>query len=273
MSSSSHIRFDFIESSIDQFSTAFASGSPFPHVAIDGFLEPTSLAALVEAVPSPDRANKSNDYLFARNKFENPTFAGAPTIFQQLREELLSERFARLIGSIYGKPVFIDPQFVGGGIHQGGEGSFLDMHADFSRHPTYKDWLRELNILLYLNKDYSEDFGGHLEMQHATTGERGRVAPIANRLVVMLTKAHTLHGYKRITFPKGQYRTSLAAYAYSVDNDFDAEPARSTLWKPEDAGTGKNLLARAAPALVRLKTALVGSSTARRASSGRDKDR
>jgi len=273
MKTHTHIQFERIEAELAELAAKFRNATPFEHVVIDGFLKPESLAELLRAMPPPDESKRSSDYLFAKNKFENPTFAQNAQIFEQLRDELLSARFAGILSQIYGKEVFVDPRFLGGGIHQGGEGSYLDMHADFSRHPAQKDWLRELNILLYLNTDYQDAWGGHLELQHAATGERGRVAPIENRLVLMLTKGHTLHGYKPISFPPGRFRTSVAAYAYSIDSDYSAVPVRSTMWKPEDASLGKSFLARLAPKLVKVKTALFGSRTERRASESPSNDR
>lgn len=260
-----HINFEAIEAQLSLLAERFCIAEPFQYVIVDEFLHRSSLNLLISEMPQPDQANKSSDYVFAKNKFENPTFSGEGGIFLELKQELLSQRFADVLSRILGKAVHVDPKFVGGGIHQGGEGSFLDMHADFSRHPTHNEWLRELNILLYLNRDYDESFGGHLELQDANTGKRGRIAPLENRLVLMLTKGHTLHGYKPISFPVGKYRTSLAAYAYSVDTDFAAAPARSTLWKPEQANMAKTIVAKMAPTLVRLKNKLMGSSTARRA--------
>jgi len=265
------IRFDDIEARLDELKTAYKQAKPFPYVVIENFLTADALTQVHAHMPAPNAENKSSDYVFAKNKFENPNFAGGAEIFQRLRDALLGERFARLLSGIYGRELFVDPRFLGGGIHQGGEGSYLDMHADFSRHPANKDWLRELNILLYLNKDYDESYGGHLDLQNKETGERGRISPYENRLVLMLTKGHTLHGYKPINFPKGRFRTSLAAYAYSVDTDYSAVPVRSTQWKPEDASMAKSLIARASPTLVKLKTALLGSNTERRAAAA-DKD-
>lgn len=269
-----HISYTCLETNVARLQQRFSDAKPFPHVVIDGFLTEPSLRSLLASIPPPEPSKKSSDYLFAKNKFENPTFARDAQVLGEIREELLSERFARFLSSVYGKPLFVDPKFVGGGIHQGGEGSFLDMHADFSRHPVHKEWLRELNILLYLNEDYKEEYGGHLELEHAETRERGRVSPVLNRLVLMLTKGHTLHGYKPISFPPGRYRTSLAAYAYSIDHDFQARPERSTLWRPEDSGVLKTAFAKVSPALVKVKNSLMGSSTARRAESEpEDEDR
>jgi hypothetical protein len=259
------IDFDTHERRLGSLVQGFRQGRPYEHVVIDDFLHLGALESVISAIPTPDPRGRSSDYLFARNKFENPTFDKVGSILSELKGELLSPRFERLVSAIATKPLFLDPHFVGGGVHQGGAGSYLDMHADFNRHPANSSWLRELNILLYLNDSYDEAFGGHLEMQHATTGERGRIAPLNNRLVVMLTKAHTLHGYRAINFPKGVYRTSIAAYAYSLDADVAMEPPRSTLWRPEGGSIIKRAFARISPSLVRLKSRVFGSSTVRRA--------
>lgn len=260
----SHIDLDRLEGRLGDLHSSFRDAAPFPHLVIDGFLRPESYRRVLDALPPPVAGQRSSDYIFARNKFENPRFDLADPVLHELRGELTSPRFAAVLGAVCGKPVFVDPGFTGGGIHQGGEGSFLDMHADFSRHPSRHEWVRELNILLYLNEPYDEAWGGHLELQHRDTAERARIAPIGNRLVVMLTKAHTLHGYRSIAFPAGRYRTSVASYAYVDDPDYDRTPLRSTAWRPEGSAA-KRLVARLVPGLIRIKNALFGSSTVRRA--------
>jgi hypothetical protein len=73
--------------------------------------------------------------MFARNKHEKSGFRDISPEFEQLHADLMNERFQLLLQRITGEAVFVDPAFHGGGIHQGGEGSFLDMHVDFNTHP------------------------------------------------------------------------------------------------------------------------------------------
>lgn len=260
-----HIDFHFLETNLRRLKNEYISAIPFEHVIVDGFLKPSSLVELHKEIALPIDSNRSNDYLFAKNKFENPAFADQGGIMAEIKEELLSIRFAHILSEIAGIQLFVDPTFLGGGIHQGGEGSFLDMHADFNRHPVESNWLRTINILLYLNPTYKESYGGHLELVNAKSGSSGRISPLDNRLVLMLTKEHTLHGYKRINFPAGLYRTSLAAYAYQLDDNFADLPARTTSWKPTNAGVLKRMIAHLSPWLVRAKNRLLGSGTERRA--------
>ena len=61
------------------------------------------------------------------------------------------------------EPLIPDPHFCGGGLHQIRRGGFLKIHADYCKHPeTNLD--RRINVLLYLNKEWDENFGGHLEL-------------------------------------------------------------------------------------------------------------
>lgn len=263
------IKFDEIEARIDDLRDDFHLDSPLKHVIIDNFLNADAYRAIISGIPAPEKQHKSNDYVFARNKFENPNFHTLGDAFASLKDEFLSDRFAAILSKIYGRELFVDPTFVGGGLHQGGERSFLDMHADFNRHPANHEWLRELNILLYLNDDYKDEYGGHLQLENAVTGAKGQVAPLPNRMVFMLTKEHTLHGYREVRFPPGRYRTSIAAYAYSIDRDQKSEPARSTKWRPNTGGPLKAAVARVSPMLVAVKNGLFGSGTVKRAGDSR----
>ena len=79
----------------------------------------------------------------------------------------------------------------------------------------------------------------------------------------MLTKSHTLHGYEKINFPEGRYRTSIAAYAYSIDDGSTNTPYKSTQWAPK--GFIKKKLASISNFLVPLKQKFFGSRAAKQA--------
>src|SRR5207302_6775883 len=128
--------------------------------------------------------------------------------------------------------LFVDPVFHGGGFHQGGDGSFLDMHTDFNIHPLHPDWLRMLNILIYLNRDWEEAWGGHLLIKARIDQEPVAIAPAFNRAVIMLTAAHTYHGYRRMALPAGVTRKSIATYAYR-EIEAGSLATRTTGWVPE----------------------------------------
>lgn len=257
------IRFERLEAEQAEFARAFATASPFPYVVIDDFCDAEALGKLLDQIPSPDDGtiNKSRDYVFAKNKFEKSNFREIGPLFDEIYADLVSERFQAALQTIVDAPVWVDPSFHGGGIHQGGEGSFLDMHVDFSHHPAHQDWERDLNILLYLNRDWDPAHRGQLELRHKETGAATQVEPLFNRCVIMHTRAYTLHGYGRINFPQGVYRRSIATYAYKPA--VEAGKGRSTVWFPEEGGALKRAMGQSWPTLVAIKTKLFGSGTSR----------
>jgi Rps23 Pro-64 3,4-dihydroxylase Tpa1-like proline 4-hydroxylase len=263
MSSNSSIALsDTAIAHIDQ--SVFKSAIPFPHLVVDDFL-PTSLAyGIYEETRSHLDFTKSNDYIFAKNKYESNDLGVLGKHCSALKSFLLSDEFRQFISAMYEHEIFVDPQFAGGGLHRGGKGSFLDMHADFNLHPAEKLWLRELNILYYLNPDWQKEYGGELELWNHQTGERQSISPIFNRLVIMLTKDHTLHGYKPIRFPDGQFRTSIAAYAYS-HLSAKTDLRTTTKWVLEnDQSLVKRVIAKLTPTAVMIKQAIFGSNTGKK---------
>ena len=110
-----------------------------------------------------------------------------------------------------------DPYFGGGGLHQIEPGGFLKIHADFNVHPKLK-LDRRLNLLTYLNKDWRDEWGGHLELWNAPmTERRQRIAPLFNRTVVFSTTDTSFHGHPHpLTSPPGVTRKSVSLYYYTA---------------------------------------------------------
>lgn len=258
------IDFDRLERERDTYRNAFRNAKPFSLLVVDDLCEPGALRDLIAEMPDPEtgEVNLSRDYIFAKHKYEKSDIAKFGPRSADLYAELTSERFQDWLQFVTGDPVFVDPKFHGGGFHQGGQGSFLDMHADFNYHPLNEDWFRNLNILLYLNEGWQKSCGGSLKLRHRDTGESTEIEPIFNRCVIMHTRDYTLHGYDPISFPVGSYRRSVAAYAYHLDPERQHGAARSTTWHPETGGV-KALIGKAWPQLVAIKTKLFGSGTAR----------
>ena len=254
------INYDLLNENIEKYRVDFEGGI-FGYVVIDGFLNKSVVQDILDELPDPNSCNinKSRDYVFAKNKFEKSEFYDFGNSLSALFKDLISSEFSDILKKITGENVFVDSSFHGGGIHQGGEGSFLDMHADFNYHPIKDKWFRNLNILVYLNPDWEKEYGGELQLTNKNTGKKAAIEPILNRCVIMHTRDYTLHGYNKINFPSGTFRRSIAAYAYTqVDH---TEDVRSTTWYPNDAGIFKSLLGRHWPKIVKIKNIFFGSST------------
>jgi hypothetical protein len=196
------------------------------------------------------------------NKRELSSVESSGPAGRMFYQGVTSPAFADFLRDLTGWDLIVDPAFHGGGFHQGGDGSYLDMHVDFNIHPLHPTWLRTLNILVYLNTSWSDEWGGQLLVRSDVREEPVAIAPKFNRAVVMLTSDTTYHGYRKMTLPPGVTRKSLATYAYRVIGP-ESVRARTTGWVPEDAGFTKRLLAKHYDRLVRIKNRVMGSGTAR----------
>ena len=95
-------------------------------------------------------------------------------------------------------------------------GGFLKIHVDFNWHERLK-LDRRLNLLLYLNRDWPEEYGGHLELwNHDVSRCVKRILPIFNRCVIFNTSESSHHGHPDpMKCPPGRCRKSLALYYYT----------------------------------------------------------
>ncbi len=57
-----------------------------------------------------------------------------------------------------------NPSPDGGDLHQTTTGGFLNVHPHYSLHPYLSSWQRRVNLLLYLNEDWTAENGGDLEL-------------------------------------------------------------------------------------------------------------
>jgi hypothetical protein len=88
-----------------------------------------------------------------------------------------------------------DPYFEGGGAHQIMPGGHLKIHADFNKH-ILTNLDRRLNVLIYLNKDWEESWGGHLEFwDKELKSPVKKILPIFNRMAIFTTTSTSYHGH------------------------------------------------------------------------------
>ena len=142
--------------------------------------------------------------------------------YKRFDQMIRSKQFLSFIGRITGIPnLLYDPEYVGGGTHDNLEGQELDPHVDFNYHPKTHTH-RRLNLILYLNPDWREDWGGSLELHlNPWIAEENivkTIIPAVNRCVLFETSERSWHGFSKIRLPegkKGLSRRSIAVYFYT----------------------------------------------------------
>lgn len=250
------IDFNRLRKEKDELREKFLNAKPFSYIAIDDFLLPGCAEKLYEEAPKPDLTKKIKDPFFSKNRYQYPDYTGFSENYKKFYEDITSDEFAALISYITNEEIFIDKGFHGGGVHLGVENAHLDMHADFNYHPKHEHWFRNLNLLLYLNKDWKPEYGGSLKLEDARTGEETEVEPLMNRLAIMHCRSYTLHGYDLTNFPEHTARTSMAIYGYTLHEKILDKP-RTTIWMSNDNAFKKVLSKMWLPA-VAIKKKLVG---------------
>jgi hypothetical protein len=126
-----------------------------------------------------------------------------------------------------------DPYFVGGGFHETSRGGKLGVHADF-RINEQLHLHRRMNVIVYLNPQWDDAYGGHLELWDRKMTHRVKsVAPIFNRCVIFNTDADSYHGHPDpLTTPDGLTRRSMALYYYTASREIYKEvPNVGTLYQ------------------------------------------
>ena len=114
------------------------------------------------------------------------------------------------------KNLFSTQDSMGSGIHQGENGSFVDVHVDFNMH-TEKNLERRINLLIYLNKFWKKEYGGNLELwDKKMTKCYHSIPPSFNTAVIFETDDNSPHGYSKIDIPKNESRKSFYCYYYTT---------------------------------------------------------
>lgn len=199
----------------------FKNAQPFPFFCIDDFLDENFAEQVLASFPSyGDARHVGKEFKSVNEKgkvqvTDSKLFAQP---VQRLNEALASPEFLELMSYVTGMPKLLaDDQLVGGGIHQTGPRGHLDVHVDFN-YIKQRDLHRRLNILIYFNKGWQEDWGGNIELWDQDVKHRAHsFSPIFNRCVVFETNEISFHGVSAVKCPENVSRKSFAAYYYTKE--------------------------------------------------------
>lgn len=240
----------------DNLRASYEAARPYPHIVMDGFFDPAVLDRAVEEFPDPDRRDWSRFDTDAEIKETSRGIANLTPFTQMLMLQLCSEPFLEHIRYITGiKDLIWDPMFFGAGLHESPRGGWLNIHADWTGH-AHLPLKRRLNLILYLNRDWEEDWGGALDLCDPATGEAGTsVLPVFNRAVLFPTTDKTLHGFPRpLTCPAHRTRKSISIFYWSADPEA-LKTATQIRFLPGNRDTKMRALARSLVPPILLRTA------------------
>ena len=256
-------------------SRAYASALPFPHMFFDDLFP--RKAALAVASEIPERMLPSGCVASAAACYRKPgvhyrkselhSDAMGPytkRLFQFLRSGFFVQ-FLEALSGIGG--LVPDPGFEGSGVHMTGDGGVLAVHHDFNwmlcsvlasggytdcGRPGARQPLRghapaservrlhrRVNVFLYLNHDWHDDYGGHLELWSRNLSYcEHAILPTMGRFAVFSSSDYSFHGHPRpLRLPRGRMRRSIAFYYYTRTRPAeecergDCDTFRNAVWQ------------------------------------------
>ena len=232
-----------VEKFIFQNKERFTNANPFPFIIIDDFFSKEFIKEVLNQIQNKKEQKKTTNYDNKNEvKFANNQYINFPNSIKKLFDFLNSDfflNFLQLITNIQEK-LIPDFELNGGGLHEIKKGGLLKIHSDFNKHPSL-DLDRRLNVLIYLNKDWKEEYGGHLEFwDKEMTSCREKVLPIFNKMVIFSTTDNSNHGHPDpLNCPDNMSRKSIATYYYTKGrpvNEIDKMFSKNTTYFKDRLG-------------------------------------
>jgi Rps23 Pro-64 3,4-dihydroxylase Tpa1-like proline 4-hydroxylase len=219
---------------------AYKSADPFPHVVIDDFLPLEVAKGLVKDFPTPKNMDEATYQVFENKIASRPNVPGFPEYSTSVLYALNSDEiitFLEILTGING--LVADPHYLGAGLHQTMPGGKLKIHVDFNFHK-HLSLDRRVNMLIYLNEDWQEEWGGHLELWSQDMSRCAqRITPKFNRCVIFSTTNTSYHGHPDpLTCPANQTRKSIVLYYYT--NGRPENEQREAFWTQHQKRPGSN---------------------------------
>ena len=212
-------KFSNLDEIAKQNHAMYKNAQPFPSIVFDDFFNKDFLLRVMNEFPDLSNLKSSqswknkNELKFANNRYEsfkeNTRFC-----FDFLNSQIFLN-FLQKITSIEEK-LISDPYLEGGGLHEIKKGGILKIHTDFNTHNLFH-LDRRINVLVYLNMNWQENYGGHLELWDADMKNPiKKILPVFNRVVIFSTTDYSNHGHPEpLSCPENVTRKSFALYYFS----------------------------------------------------------
>jgi len=225
-----------LTATLPAMTASYAEAQPFPHIVLDDVLTPEAFEAAAAEFPGLHDPFWKGYLHVNETKYSNTALDTWGSTLNAVAKEFYSPRFLDFLTALTGiEDLIPDWALDGGGLHQTLRGGHLNIHADFTTHHVHEDWARRVNILLYLNREWHDEWGGKLELwDKDMTACQGSVTPQGNRMLVFSTSFDSFHGHPDgLTCPEDVARRSMALYYFTQE---EHAVRRSTNYRarPED---------------------------------------
>ncbi|MCW7462948.1 2OG-Fe(II) oxygenase [Leptospira limi] len=158
---------------------------------------------------------------FREKKYTSKNFDHFDPLLKDITFAIQDERVIKVIEEITGiidqKP---DPSLYAGGLSLMEKGNFLNPHIDNS-HEMTRTMYRTLNLLYYVNPNWSLEKGGNLELWDTSVRNNITIESSFNRLVLMETNPKSWHSVSPVTVD--EIRICVSNYYFSKTSPIGKE--------------------------------------------------
>ena len=213
----------------------FQNAEPYRHLILENFFNEDVASAMYENFPSIDDLNVKRKSL-NEYKSEDYHFERWDPVFTRVREAIKSPEWCAIMDQLTGlEGLQTTMDSLGSGVHQGKNGSFVDVHVDVNMNTEAGLW-RRINLLIYLNKNWQPGYGGELEIwDKKMTKCHQKVVPGFNRAIIFYTDDNSPHGVSKLNVPEGESRKSFYTYYYTQPEAGTVYRDSKFLNRPDDA--------------------------------------
>ncbi|MGF1455443.1 MAG: 2OG-Fe(II) oxygenase [Alphaproteobacteria bacterium] len=247
---------DRLDAEQDSLARRYAAAAPYPHIVLDDFFD----AGILDWVQDDFPKTNGRDWISwdTENEIKQTSrgIVSLSPVTQLLFMQLCSDPFIRRLEAITGQTGLVwDPMFCGAGLHESVRGGWLNMHADWTKHPELP-LVRRLNLIIYLNRDWEAAWNGALTLRDPDGAQPdAQVTPVFNRAALFPTTDKTLHGFPEpLECPADRSRRSISVYYWSADPEAVSQ-ATYIKWLPSNGDTRLKALVRSFAPPVLLRTA------------------
>tara|TARA_Y100001958_G_C21104067_1_gene453102 strand:+ start:152 stop:961 length:810 start_codon:yes stop_codon:yes gene_type:complete len=225
------------EKNINILKNNYIQANPFNYLEINDFFKSDILNQVLKNFPDLRNLNSYKKENLNEKKFGLEDQSLMPNDISNFISFLNSGPFLKYIQKItnINETLISDPYLNGGGLHETKKGGFLKIHSDFYIHRHLK-LDRRLNLLIYLNNDWKEEYGGQLELWDKNMKKcEKKISINFNKIFIFSTNDKSFHGYPDpINCPIEKSRKSIAMYYYSngrLDKEDLLNLPNTTNWK------------------------------------------
>ena len=226
------------------YRAAYQQNLPWPHIVFDDFFSEDVLKACwrearahkywvyddMSGYQDHERMCQVNKFRYPGGAYSLREMAATAPKLTAILQYLNSPEMLLFLEELTGIDNLIpDHNFEGSGLHKITNGGRLEVHQDYTKHPTNGDLYRRINLLIYMNPAWK--FNGALELYTDRDTCWKKISPQFNRAVVFNTTGASLHGHPEpLVVPEDVSRFSIAMYYFTKERPEGIEENTAAVW-------------------------------------------